>query len=104
VKRSWAAWSAGQALRGGEAVEAGSGSKSGTKNKNGMAAKAVRRGRSATARMRSLMLDDLSRTLASSGLHAFLLPGSSTEEREGERTEEKMTCRLTGGSADDVVG
>jgi len=24
--------------------------------------------------------------------------------KAGERTEEKMTCRLTGGSADDVVG
>ena len=33
--------------------------------------KAVRRMRSATARLRSLSLDDLSRTLASSGLHAF---------------------------------
>ena len=69
----------------------------------GKAAKAVRRMRSATARLRSLTLDDLSLTLASSGLHAFTLPGSSTEEREGGRTEEKMTCRLTGGSADDVV-
>jgi len=84
-------------LGGGEAAEAGSGSKSGAENKNGKVAKAVRCMRSATARLRSL-------TLASSGLHAFTLPGSSTEEREGERTEEKMTCRLTGGSADDVVG
>ena len=91
-------------LGGGEAAEAGSGSKSGAENKNGKAAKAVRCMRSATAWLRSLTLDDLSRTLASSGLHAFTLPGSSTEEREGERTEEKMTCRLTGGSADDVVG
>lgn len=33
--------------------------------------KSVRRLRSATGRLRSLSLDDLSRTLASSGLHAF---------------------------------
>lgn len=35
--------------------------------------KAVRRMASATARLRSLSLDDLSRTLATSGLHAFTL-------------------------------
>ncbi|CAL5019853.1 unnamed protein product [Urochloa decumbens] len=37
------------------------------------AKKAVRRMQSATARLRSLSLDDLSRTLASSSLHAFTL-------------------------------
>ncbi|KAG0535129.1 hypothetical protein BDA96_04G339900 [Sorghum bicolor] len=38
---------------------------------SGSEKKAVRRMRSATARLRSLSLDDLSRALASSGLHAF---------------------------------
>jgi hypothetical protein len=50
---------------GSEPAAAGSGSESGDEKK------AVRRMRSATARLRSLSLDDLSRTLASSGLHAF---------------------------------
>jgi hypothetical protein len=48
---------------GSEPAAAGSGS--------GDEKKAVRRMLSATARLRSLSLDDLSRTLASSGLHAF---------------------------------
>ena len=48
------------------ARSSGSGSESGGSEK-----KAVRRMRSATARLRSLSLDDLSRALASSGLHAF---------------------------------
>ncbi|KAK3155438.1 hypothetical protein QOZ80_2BG0203310 [Eleusine coracana subsp. coracana] len=50
------------------AAEGGSGSESGGRKK-----KAVRRMQSATARLRSLSLDDLSRTLATSGLHAFTL-------------------------------
>jgi serine/threonine protein kinase len=49
---------------------AGAGSESGDETRE---KKAVRRVRSATARLRSLSLDDLSRTLASSGLHAFTL-------------------------------
>jgi hypothetical protein len=52
---------------GSEPAAAGSGSGSGSGDEK----KAVRRMLSATARLRSLSLDDLSRTLASSGLHAF---------------------------------
>jgi hypothetical protein len=52
------------------AVAEGGGSDSGSESKT---KKAVQRMRSATARLRSLSLDDLSRTLASSGLHAFTL-------------------------------
>ncbi|XP_062220478.1 serine/threonine-protein kinase RIPK-like [Phragmites australis] len=48
----------------------GSGSESGNEKKK---KKAVRRMPSATGRLRSLSLDDLSRTLSSSGLHAFTL-------------------------------
>ncbi|RLN09342.1 serine/threonine-protein kinase [Panicum miliaceum] len=51
---------------------AGSGSESGDETR-ATRKKAVRRMRSATARLRSLSPDDLSRTLASSGLHAFTL-------------------------------
>ena len=49
---------------------AGAGSESGDETRE---KKEVRRVRSATARLRSLSPDDLSRTLASSGLHAFTL-------------------------------
>ncbi|XP_062221810.1 serine/threonine-protein kinase RIPK-like [Phragmites australis] len=54
---------------GAEPAGAGSGSESGDETKK----KAVRRARSATGRLRSLSPDDLSRTLVSSGLHAFTL-------------------------------
>ncbi|CAN6245894.1 unnamed protein product [Urochloa humidicola] len=49
------------------------GSESGDETRAPAAKKPVRRMQSATARLRSLSLDDLSRTLASSGLHAFTL-------------------------------
>ena len=52
---------------------AGAGSESGDETRETREKKAVRRMRSATARLRSLSPDDLSRTLASSGLHAFTL-------------------------------
>jgi len=52
---------------------AGAGSESGDETRATREKKAVRRMRSATARLRSLSPDDLSRTLASSGLHAFTL-------------------------------
>ncbi|GJM87030.1 hypothetical protein PR202_ga02943 [Eleusine coracana subsp. coracana] len=58
---------------GGEAAAVAEGGGGSSSSESGRKKKAVRRMQSATARLRSLSLDDLSRTLATSGLHAFTL-------------------------------
>jgi hypothetical protein len=58
---------------GGETAAGSGGSESGSGRKTTKKKAVVRRMRSTTARLRSLSPDDLSRTLASSGLHTFTL-------------------------------